>query len=315
MKRLTFFAALLFGLSLMASCGGAAAPSQVRDLGVPFAGAPTIAPAATSAPAALPAPGLAPLKSVSDSGNLTTVEQAATERMVVYTGTMSLEVNDTEETVAKITDILKANQGYISSRSFTRSGSGKLRGSVTIRVPAASLESVLAQIKALAIRSLSEDSKSEDVTQQYIDLDARRKNLEAYEVELTKLLDTVREKTGKAEDLLAVYNQLTEVRGQIEQIKGQQQYLENTSSLATFTLQLVPHEEVTVIEEGWNPGSTARTALHSLVQALQALADIAIYLFLFFLPVVVLLVLPLVILFLIGRRIWRRRTPRKQATA
>jgi hypothetical protein len=217
-------------------------------------------------------------------------------------------------TVAKISDILKGYQGYISSRSFARSGSGKLRGSVTIRVPAASLESVLAQIKALAIRSLSEDSKSEDVTQQYIDLDARRKNLEAYEVELTKLLETVRENSGKAEDLLAVYNQLTEVRGQIEQIKGQQLYLENTSSLATFTLDLVPHEEVTVIEEGWNPGSTARTALRSLVQALQALADLAIYVFLYFLPVLILLVLPLLIVFLIGRRIWRRRAPRKPAT-
>jgi Domain of unknown function (DUF4349) len=316
MKRLALLAVLLLGLSMIAACAGAAAPSQVRDLGAPFPSiAATSAPAPTAAPAASGAPGLAPFGSLSDTGTLKAAEQAAAERMVVYTGTMSLEVNDTEEVVAKMTDILKANQGYISSRSFTRSGSGKLRGSVTIRVPAASLESVLSQIKALAMRSLSEDSKSEDVTQQYIDLDARRKNLEAYEVELTKLLDTVREKTGKAEDLLAVYNQLTEVRGQIEQIKGQQQYLENTSSLATFTLELVPHEEVTVIEEGWNPGSTARTALHALVQSLQALADIAIYVLLFFLPVLVLLVLPLLVIFLIVRRIWRRRAPRKPATA
>lgn len=312
MKRLALIISFLALVLLAAACAGPAAP--LPSGGKSFVGQSVPAAAPTAAPAATSAPALAG-RGALDTGNMTAVQQAAQERMVVYTGTMSLEVNDTEETVSKITDILKANQGYISSRSLARTGSGKIRGSITIRVPAASMESVLAQIKALSIRSLSEDSKSEDVTQQYIDLDARRKNLEAYEVELTKLLDTVRERTGKAEDILAVYNQLTEVRGQIEQIKGQQQYLENTSSLATYTIELVPHEEVTVIEEGWNPGSTARTALRSLVQALQGLADIIIVFVLFIAPILVILALPLVILFLIARRFWRRRPAAKTAAA
>lgn len=314
MKRLALLSLTMAVLTLLAACGGAAAPSQsARSLEPISAGVPIpAAPAPTAAPAAKSAPGV---RSPADSGSLALVEQSAAERMVVYTGTMSLEVEDTEATIAKISDILKSSQGYISSRSLSRTGSGKMRGSVTIRVPAASLDSILTQIKAFAIRPLSEDSKSEDVTQQYVDLDARRKNLESYEVELTKLLETVREQTGKAEDLLAVYNQLTEVRGQIEQIKGQQLYLENTSSLATYTLDLVPHEEVTVIEEGWNPGSTARTALRSLVQALQGLADIAIVLILFIAPILILLALPLIVVFWIARRFWRRRAPPKAATA
>lgn len=311
MRRLALIGTFLVLAFTAVACGGAAAPPSSGGRGFLDQSAPA---APTAAPAATSAPSLAG-GSPKDSGNIAAVEQAATERMVVYTGTMSLEVEDTEATVAKIADILKASQGYISSRSLARTGSGKLRGSVTIRVPSAAMESVLTQIKALAIRSLSEDSKSQDVTQQYIDLDARRKNLEAYEVELTKLLDTVREQTGKAEDLLAVYNQLTEVRGQIEQIKGQQQYLENTSSLATYTLDLVPHEEVTVIEEGWNPGSTARTALRSLVQALQGLADIVIVFALFLAPILLILALPLVVLFLIARRFLRKRPAPKNVVA
>jgi hypothetical protein len=310
MKRLALTTLLLAALTLMAACGGASAPAQSPAVSMPAA---TSAPAPTAAPAAESAPGLAPSKSASDSGGLAAVEQAAADRMVVYTGTMTLEVDDTEVTIAKIGDILKTTQGYISNRSLSRTGSGKMRGSITIRVPAASLDSVLAQIKALAIKPLSVDDKSEDVTQQYVDLDAHRKNLEAYEVELTKLLETERVQTGKAEDLLAIYNQLTDVRGQIEQIKGQQLYLENTSSLATYTIELVPLEEVTVIEEGWNPSSTARTALHSLVQALQSLADIAIFFVLFILPVLVLLALPFGIIFLIARRLWRRRALAKPA--
>lgn len=310
MKRLVLITFILAALTLVASCGGAATAPPVPSLveqSYPAA-APTSAPAATASAGFVRG-------SVSDSGNIALIEKAAADRMVVYTGTMRLEVNDTEATVAKIADLLRANQGYISSRTLSRTGSGKMQGSVTIRVPAAALDSVLSQIKALAIRPLSEDSKSEDVTQQYIDLDARRKNLEAYEVELTKLLDTVREQSGKAEDLLAVYNQLTEVRGQIEQIKGQQLYLENTSSLATYTIDLVPLEEVNLPEEGWNPGGTARTALRSLVQALQALADISIVLVLFLLPIVLIIALPLAILFFIARRFLRRRAPVKVATS
>ena len=235
--------------------------------------------------------------------------------MVVYTGSLSLEVQDAKDTVNKIEALLQANKGYISSRSLVAYKEDKLRGTITIRVPAIALDSILAQIKAFGIKVLREDSKSDDVTQEYVDLDARRKNLESYEVELTKLLDTVRERTGKAEDILAVYNQLTEVRGQIEQIKGRQNYLENTSTLATYTIELVPHEEVVVVQEGWDPGNTARQALHSLVSSLQNLADLAIVLVLYVMPVFLIFVLPIVIVVLIIRSIVRRRAPKQTMPA
>ncbi len=192
-----------------------------------------------------------------------------------------------------------------------RDSQGLVRGSITIRVPADKLDSTLTQIKALAIKTLSEDAKSNDVTQQYTDLDARRKNLEAYEVELTKLLDTVRVQLGKAEDILAVYNQLTDVRSQIDQIIGQQNYLQNTTALATYTIDFVPHTEVAVLQAGWDPGNTARVSLRALVEALQALGDIVITVVLLVLPLLVVVILPFVLLFLIVRRFFWRRVTRK----
>ncbi len=163
---------------------------------------------------------------------------------------------------------------------------------------------------------MREDANSNDVTAEYVDLDARRKNLEAYEVELTELLKTVRERTGKAEDILAVYNQLTEVRGEIEQIRGRQNYLQNTSTLATYTIEFVPVEEV-VVEgtPGWDPGRTAGRALDQLVTTLQALADVAIILALSVLPVLIILLIPLVILVLIVRALVKRRTQKKPVPA
>jgi Domain of unknown function (DUF4349) len=277
------------------------------------AAAPTSAPAATSAPAQ---PASALDRAAGNDQVQQVLAQATDERMVVYTGSLSLEVQDAEATVSKIGDILKANQGYIANRSLDRDSQGQVSGSITIRVPPGSLDTVLTQIKALGLKTLHEDAKAEDVTAEYVDLDARRKNLEAYEVELTKLLDTVRQTTGKAEDLLAVYNQLTQVRGQIEEIKGRQNYLQNTSSFATYTIQLVPHQEVQVEGQvGWDPGRTTRQALNSLVLALQGLADLGITFILFILPILILIALPFILLFWIARRVWRSRVPKRAVTA
>jgi hypothetical protein len=237
-------------------------------------------------------------------------------RMIVYTGSVSLLVNDTNDTVNKINDVLKNVNGYIASRSLVAYGEDKLRGTISVRIPAAALDSTLAQIKALGVKVLKEDQASNDVTEEYTDLDARRKNLEAYEVELQKLLETVRERTGKAEDILAVYNQLTEVRGQIEQIKGRQKYLETTSALATYTIELVPIEEV-VVEgtPGWDPGRTAREALDNLVSTMQGLGDVAITVSLFVLPVLLVILLPFAIAFWVVRALLKRRAAPKAAVA
>lgn len=310
MKRIIIALVVFVIASSVIACGAAGN----RQLTTLPAAQPTAAPAQPPVPEASEAYGSADSK---DAGGGVVANDALaqdTQRMVVYTGSLSIQVNDTADTVNKIVDLLKGVNGYVASRSLVAYGKDKLRGSITVRVPAPALETTLAQIKALGVKVLREDSKSNDVTEEYVNLDARRKNLEAYEVELTKLLETVRERTGKAEDILAVYNQLTQVRGEIEQIKGRQNYLENTSALATYTIELVPVEEVVVEgKEGWDPARTAREALDQLVGTLQNLGDVAIVLALYVLPVLVLLLLPLVIVILIVRAVLKRRVQRKPA--
>jgi hypothetical protein len=308
MNRFILYALVLLTLGLAVGCAAAPIP----------AAAPTAAPAMppeaynpdTANEAAGGAPGLRQLRQ-SPASSADALQQDQ-QRMIVYTGSLSLQVNDTTETINKIDDLLKNVNGYIASKSLVAYGKDKLRGTITVRIPAAALDTTLAQIKALGVKVLKEDAKSSDVTEEYVDLDARRKNLEAYEVELQKLLETVRERTGKAEDILAVYNQLTEVRGQIEQIKGRQKYLENTSALATYTIELVPIEEIVVEgKPGWDPARTAGAALDHLVGALQVLGDIAINVILFVLPILLLLFLPVVVFVWIVRAIWKRRQPKK----
>ncbi len=307
MKHLISFLLVFVAAVLFAACGG---------------GAPIVSRAIQPESGPVPPPSVGnettggvvtPGGGVADSSKSALSLPSAADRLIVYTGSLSLEVKDTDESVAKINDILKASNGYIASRSLVSDSKNIKRGNISIRVPAAALDSALAQIKAIGIKVLREDSKSNDVTEEYTDLDARRKNLEAAESELTKLLDTVRERTGKAEDILAIYNQLTQIRGQIEQIKGRQKFLESTSALATYTIEFVPHEEALATAQGvtWDPGRTVRSSLAALVQVLQTLADVGIRLVLLVLPTLLIILLPLAVLFWIVRRFWRRRRPVK----
>jgi len=164
------------------------------------------------------------------------------ERMIVRTVDMELIVHDTAASLESV------------------------RG-----VPAGDLETVLEKLRALG-QVESESQSSEEVTDEYVDLQARLKNLELAEQELQELLKT-RQETGKTEDILEVYRELTNIRGQIEQIKGRMQYLENMTALATINLTLTPDALAQpVVIGGWQPQGTVRDAVRTLEAAGSGLA-------------------------------------------
>lgn len=275
-----------------------------------------------------PSPGLAPEAGANDAVTKQLSDQpgtrstspvtnaASAERMIVRTVRLGLEVQDTEKSFNDITAIATQYKGYVAQTNLTRDGKNRLVGTVTLRIPAESLDAAMKQMKTASLKVLTENSNANDVTDQYTDLSARQKNLEATEVELQKLLATVRERTGKAEDILAVYNRLTEIRQQIEQIKGQINVLDRTTALATVTVQLTPHDDVQILEpETWAPNRTIAQALRALVQTLQALGTAALWLIFLVLPLLIVFALPFVALFYLARWWMRRRSKSKTATA
>ena len=156
---------------------------------------------------------------------------------------------------------------------------------------------------------LNENSNASDVTAEYTDLEAQLRNLEAAERELQALLTEVRERpNAKPADILEVYNALSQKRGEIEQVKGRLQYLQNQVGFSTITSDLVP-DEVTapVIDEGWQPLVTVKNAFRSLVNILQGLVVLLINLVIVVLPVLLLVALPIVLLVLLVRWLVRRR--------
>jgi hypothetical protein len=295
MKRLMTTMALL---TLVVVVGCAAPASRVLMTEAPSA----------QPPAQPAAPEPAGKRTGSDAVTANAPSAQSEERMIVYTVRLSLQVQDADKASSDITAIAAQVKGYVASSNLTRDAKGRMRGSVSVRIPAQSLDETQKKLEAIALKVLSRQRDSKDVTDQYTDLRARLKNLEATEVELTKLLATVRERTGKAEDILAVYNRLIEIRQQIEQTKGQINVLDKTSTFATVTIDLVPLEEIQVLEpDTWMPNKTVAQALKALVQTVQGIADLAIWLLLFVLPVLIVLLLPFIVLALILRAILRRR--------
>lgn len=226
------------------------------------------------------------------------------ERMIIRTADLALRVEDTETALNQIRDVANSLGGYLVSTNLYRADD-QLRGTVSLRVPAESFDVAMDRLKTLAIKVERENIASQDVTEEYSDLGARLRNLEATETELLALLTDVRERTRNAEDVLAVHRELTNIRGEIEQIKGRMQYLEGLTALATINVELIPEAEQPIVEEGWQPLSTLRSALRGLVNVGQFLVDAGIYLVVLVLPVLAVIIAPIVALVLLVRR-WRR---------
>jgi len=228
----------------------------------------------------------------------------AVERKVIYTVSLELIVKDTEEAFNEVQRLTEEMGGFVSESNRWRD-EGHPRASMTVRVPVDKLNDARAQFRALAVDVERESVDSQDVTEDYVDLEARLKTQQRTEAELLELLES-RSETGKTEDILEVHRELSVIRQQIEQIQGRIRYLENLSAMATVQITLTPDALLQpVIVGGWRPQGTARNAIRMLLRTLQLFADFTIVFFLLILPILVVIAIPIVILFLIGRAIWR----------
>jgi hypothetical protein len=215
----------------------------------------------------------------------------ATDRMIVKKVQMTLIVENAQSAAIKAEKIVTDAGGYVATSNSWKD-EGAVRARLTVRVPANKLDAVLGQFRALAMEVDSESISGEDITEQYVDLQASLRNEQAYEKELLALLTETRQRTGKAADVLAVYNQLKETRGRIEQMQARSQYLEKMSALATIDLELTPSAlSQPIAVGGWHPTGTIREAIRVLLRALQILVDIVIVLVIVVLPLVILVLL------------------------
>jgi hypothetical protein len=210
-----------------------------------------------------------------DEADFTTAN-GGTERMIVRTGDMSLIVTDVSVARDEIVALATRLGGYVVS-SYISGTAENIRGSIAIRVPDEEFDNALSELRALAVRVDSEQTNSQDVTEEYIDLQARLSNAEATEKQYLALL----EKANDVEDILKIYDKLSQVRSEIEQLKGQIQYLERTTSMSYIGIDLRPEASTKPLASVWSALEVLKSAVRGLVSTAQVVASIAIWLLIF----------------------------------
>jgi hypothetical protein len=223
-------------------------------------------------------------------------------RRLVRTVDLELTVRHTTEAAQQLERLAARLGGYVANVDGQRQEE-LMHWSLSLRVPPERLDEALAAAKAMAVRVDREQQKVEDVTDQYVDLDARLRTLTATEAELRGLLAESRQRQRKVEDIMAVYTELTEIRSQIERIQGQLLSLQKLIAFSTLNIGLNPVASARpLVTEGWQPGDSARGSARTLIDILHALGDFVIFAVIVLLPVGLILVLAIWLL----RRLWRR---------
>ncbi|MBI3734386.1 MAG: DUF4349 domain-containing protein [Chloroflexi bacterium] len=300
MKDKLLLVAIVLLTLLIGACGASTAPSSAPTTRGPLPPAPALGfDSQPGESAGIAQSKTQPAAQPAADGNVFNQSQSASDRLIIKTANLTLIVRDAEASLDAIKGITAGLGGFISNSQSTRakdSASG-VRVSMTLRVPADKYDDALKQIKQTAIRVDTERLGGQDITEEYTDLNARLRNLEATEKELLALMTTVREKSSRAEDILAVQRELNNIRGQIEQLKGRMQFLDRSVALATITLDLIPESlEGPVTTQAWDPARVARDAVRTLQNLLQGLLSVVIYALILVLPVAIVVGVPLALL-------------------
>ncbi|MGD2061298.1 MAG: DUF4349 domain-containing protein [Acidimicrobiia bacterium] len=232
-------------------------------------------------------------------------------RKVIRRASLSLHAADTRAAFEQIVARIEAAGGFVADATVhpTNGEDDQPQVSMTLRVPAEQLTSTMTDIKDSVDEVVSETQGAEDVTEQFVDLEARLTNLEALEVELRELLTEVRAREdAEPDDILRVFNEVSSVRGQIEQIQGQIDYLSDRTALATLQVEITQTPSAApLVDEPWSPGAATREALGNLITGLQGAADWAINFGLYVLPMLAVILGPLAVVGVLAyRRFWRR---------
>jgi hypothetical protein len=227
--------------------------------------------------------------------------------MIAHTAQLTLTTREFDKARGAVEDILKRHKGYIGHLNVAAPAGAGRSLDATLRVPADQLAPTMTEIKRLGSME-SESQSGEEVTSQYIDLDARLTNARNTEQRLTDLL---RQRTGKLSDILAVELELGRVRGEIERMEAEKKSLINRVDFATLNTTIREDYQALVPVGPFSMLTRFRNAaLEGYRSTVESMVDVIAFL----LSNGPVLLVWAAILFLPARFVWRRvrRNPSPQ---
>ncbi|HKQ51267.1 MAG TPA: DUF4349 domain-containing protein [Pyrinomonadaceae bacterium] len=223
------------------------------------------------------------------------------ERKIIRNAELAIESRNPEESFRKVASLAESKGGFVvTSEAVQPDGAAepeRMNVTVVVRVPAAQFETTVEEIRRLGSRVLRDNRTGQDVTEEYIDLQARLQAKRALESQFLEIM-----KQAKAvSEALEVQRQLAEVRSEIEQIEGRRRFLENQSNLSTIRVSVVPPVQII-----GRSGGGFKEALRDGFGAAMLIVMTLVRVVLALLPILILIGLPAWLIL----RYWLRRNKR-----
>ncbi|HUJ40319.1 MAG TPA: DUF4349 domain-containing protein [Candidatus Acidoferrales bacterium] len=222
-------------------------------------------------------------------------KQKETGPMIVRRAALALLTKEFDAARASLENLVKAHQGYFGQLNVTAPNNAGRELVATVRVPAGQLDAVLVELRKLG-RVEQENQSADDVTRQYVDLTARLANAREEE---KRLVDILRERTGRVSDVLEVEQQIASTRQQIEEMDAERKTLDNQVQYASVDLRIKEEYKQSLDTPAPSVGTRINNAA---VEGFRDAADLVIGLVLWLLGAIPTL---LVLVALLGWPTWR----------
>jgi len=155
-------------------------------------------------------------------------------RRIIRRATLEMEASDVERSLARLAELVEAAGGYVAGTEAQQDGAGTLRARITAYVPPERFGRALGDLEGVG-RVTTRRISGDDVSEEFVDLEARTRNLERHEVQLVGFMT----RAQKVSDLLSVETELARVRGEIERLQGRVRFLKARTEMATIQVNLM----------------------------------------------------------------------------
>jgi hypothetical protein len=237
-------------------------------------------------------------KPVPGGSNVGSAQQ--NERLIIRTGQLSVVSKDVRKSVDEVSSFATSIGGFVVSSQVT-GAVDNLSATLQIRVPVEKFQDSIDKAEKSGIRVTSKSMTGDDVTEDFVDTQARIKNLQASEAQFAEIMKNAQ----KITDVLEVQRQLERVRGEIEVAQGHAQYLEKSAKLSSITVYFATDEsQLPVVDpvSSWSPLNIIKSAFRVLISVVQGLGTLLIWLVIF-IPVWLLIA---IVVYVIKRMLKRR---------
>ena len=230
---------------------------------------------------------------------------AAADRKIIKDAELTIEVASPVETHRAVASIAESHGGFVvTSETKQTEDVDPAKRAVEVkliaRVPANQFDSAIGAIEKLATNVVGQKRSGNDVTEEFIDLEARIKTQKALELQFLSIM----KQAGEITDALEVQRQIAGVRTEIEKLEGRKRFLENRAGLSTITVNMKTPVVITVSTTGF--GRNLREAVSDSIDVASAIVLFFTRLVIVMIPVVVLIVLPISLVGWFFLRRWKR---------